>query len=186
MLTLLREAHQAGKLPATTSELQQLLRQIEQHNWVVYVKKAFRHAEHVLKYLGRYTHRVAISNSRFVAIAEQAVTFRTKDGKVATLQPVEFLRRFLQHVLPKGFQKIRHYGLYASAAEAQLQRARDSLQCSGSEQARINIERLQSWRDALRHLTGRDLSVCPNCGGQLEQHPLAAEARAPPETGLGR
>ena len=186
MLTLLREAHNAGKLPGTTSELQQLLRQLEQYNWVVYVKKAFRHAEHVLKYLGRYTHRVAISNGRFVVISEQAVTFRTKDGKVATLQPVEFLRRFLQHVLPKGFQKIRHYGLYASAAEAQLQRARDSLQCSGSEQARINIESLQSWRDALRQLTGRDLSVCPNCGGQLEQRPLAADARAPPETGLGR
>ena len=186
MLTLLRDAHKAGKLPGTSSELEQLLRRLKQHNWVVYVKKAFRHAEHVLKYLGRHTHRVAISNSRFVAITQDAVTFRTKEGKAITLPPTEFLRRFLQHFLPKGFQKIRHYGLYASAAEAQLQRARDALECSGSEQARGNIERLQSWREALRHLTGRDPSVCPNCGGQLEQQPLAAEARAPPGTRLAR
>ena len=186
MLALLRAAHKSGKLPATSAELELLLRRLKQHNWVVYVKKAFRHAEHVLKYLGRYTHRVAISNGRLLAVTEEAVTFRTKEGKAATLPPVEFLRRFLQHILPKGFQKIRHYGLYASAAEAQLQRARDCLECSGSEQARINIERLQSWREALRHLTGRDPSVCPNCGGQLEQQPLAAEARAPPETGLAR
>ena len=186
MLTLLREAHQAGKLPATSAELAQLLLRLKRHNWGVYVKKVFRHPEHVLKYLGRHTHRVAISNSRFVAISEHAVTFRTKDGKVATLPPVRFLRCFLQQVVPKGFQKIRHYGLYASAADAQLQRARGSLQCSGSEQARLNTERLQSWRDALGHLTGRDPSVCPNCGGQLEQRPLAAEARAPPETVLVR
>jgi len=186
MLTLLREAHNAGKLPATSAELEQLLLRLKRHNWVVYVKKAFRHAEHVLKYLGRYTHRVAISNGRFVAISQEGVTFRTKEGKAITLPPTEFLRRFLQHVLPKGFQKIRHYGLYASAAEAQLLRAREALCCSGSEAARTNIERLQSWRDALRHLTGRDLSVCPNCGGQLEQRPLAAEARAPPETAHAR
>jgi len=186
MLTLLRDAHAAGRLPGTSSELEQLLRRLRQHNWVVYVKKAFRHAEHVLKYLGRYTHRVAISNSRLVGNSQDAVTFRTKEGNAITLLPTEFLRRFLQHVLPKGFQKIRHYGLYASAAEAQLQRARNSLECSGSEQARSNIERLQSWREALRHLTGRDPSVCPNCGGQLEQQPLVAEARAPPEAGLAR
>jgi len=181
MLTLLRQAHQAGKLPGTSAELEQLLRRLKQHNWVVYVKKAFRHAEHVLKYLGRYTHRVAISNGRFVAISQQAVTFRTKEGKATTLSPVEFLRRFLQHILPKGFQKIRHYGLYASAADEQLLRARDALSCSGSEQARLNIERLKTWQAALVHLTGRDPSLCPNCGGQIEHWPLAAEARAPPE-----
>ena len=185
MLTLLHEAHKAGKLPVTSAELELLLRRLDQHNWVVYVKKAFRHAEHVLKYLGRYTHRVAISNSRFVAISQQAVTFRTKAGKFITLPFTEFLRRFLLHILPKGFQKIRHYGLYASAAEDQLLRAREALQCSGSDEARVNIERLQSWRDALVHLTGRDPSVCPNCGGQIEHHALAAEARAPPEAGHG-
>jgi alanine racemase len=72
------------------------------------------------------------------------------------------------------------------SAEAQLQRARDSLECMGSEQARIHIERLQCWREALRHLTGRDPSVCPSCGGQLDQQPLAAEARGPPETAHAR
>ena len=103
MLTLLREAHKLGKLPGTSAELQLLLRRLKQHHWVVYVKKAFRHAEHVLKYLGRYTHRVAISNGRLLAITEESVTFRTKEGKATTLPPVEFLRRFLRHILPKGF-----------------------------------------------------------------------------------
>lgn len=181
MLTLLREAHKAGKLPGTSAALEQLLRRLNQHNWVVYVKKAFRHAEHVLKYLGRYTHRVAISNSRFVSISQDLVTFRTKNGKAISLPPPEFLRRFLQHILPKGFQKIRHYGLYAAAADEQLLRAREALSCSGSEQARLNIARLKSWQEALVHLTGRDPSVCPNCGGRLEHQPLAAQARAPPE-----
>lgn len=64
---------------------------------------------HVLRYLGRYTHRVAIANSRLVDVTHTAVSFRTKDGKVTTLPPVEFLRRFLQHVLPDRFHKIRHY-----------------------------------------------------------------------------
>lgn len=181
MLTLLREAHKAGKLPGTSAALEQLLRRLNQHNWVVYVKKAFRHAEHVLKYLGRYTHRVAISNSRFVSISQDLVTFRTKNGQAISLPPPEFLRRFLQHILPKGFQKIRHYGLYAAAADEQLLRAREALSCSGSEQARLNIARLKSWQEALVHLTGRDPSVCPNCGGRLEHQPLAAQARAPPE-----
>lgn len=181
MLTLLREAHKAGELPGTSAALEQLLRRLKQHDWVVYVKKAFRHAEHVLKYLGRYTHRVAISNSRFVSISQERVTFRTKDGKAISLPPAEFLRRFLQHILPKGFQKIRHYGLYASAAEDDLLQAREALRCSGSEQARVNIARLKTWQEALVHLTGRDPSLCPNCGGQVEHQPLAAEARAPPE-----
>jgi hypothetical protein len=181
MLTLLCEAHKAGELPGTSAALEQLLRRLKQHDWVVYVKKAFRHAEHVLKYLGRYTHRVAISNSRFVSTSQESVTFRTKDGKAVSLAPTEFLRRFLQHILPKGFQKIRHYGLYASAAEDHLLQAREALRCSGSEQARVNIARLKTWQQALVHLTGRDPSLCPKCGGQLEHQPLAAEARAPPE-----
>jgi hypothetical protein len=166
MLTLVREAHKAGELPGTSAALEQLLRRLKQHDWVVYVKKAFRHAEHVLKYLGRYTHRVAISNSRFVSTSQESVTFRTKDGKAVSLAPTEFLRRFLQHILPKGFQKIRHYGLYASAAEDHLLQAREALRCSGSEQARVNIARLKTWQQALVHLTGRDPSLCPKCGGQ--------------------
>jgi hypothetical protein len=89
--------------------------------WVVYSKPPFGGPEQVLKYLARYTHRVAISNSRLLALDEGRVCFRYKDyrdgqrGKALTLDALEFLRRFVQHVLPKGFMKIRHYGLLANA-----------------------------------------------------------------------
>jgi hypothetical protein len=183
MQTRLRELHRAGELPETNASLKRLMQQLEEHDsWVVYVKKAFRHAEHVLKYLGRYTHRVAISNSRLVSKDQDHVRFRTKNGKVITLESVEFLRRFVQHVLPKGFQKIRHYGLYASAANDSLQQAHALLHSSNSDETRVNIDRMRTWQAALKELTGRDVNVCPKCGGQVEHQPLAAHARAPPET----
>jgi hypothetical protein len=182
MQTRLRELHRAGELPESRESLERLMQQLENHDsWVVYVKKAFRHAEHVLKYLGRYTHRVAISNSRLVSVDQDNVTFRTKNGQLVTLQSVEFLRRFVQHVLPKGFQKIRHYGLYASAASDSLQQAHELLHSSNSTDTRVNIDRLRTWQAALKELTGRDVNVCPKCGGQVVHHPLAAQARAPPE-----
>lgn len=182
MQTRLRELHRAGRLPLTSENLERLMHQLAKHaHWVVYVKKAFRHAEHVLKYLGRYTHRVAISNSRLVSVDPNHVTFRTKNAKIVTLQSAEFLRRFIQHVLPKGMQKIRHYGLYASAASDALAQARLFLQGSNSDETRVNIERLRTWQAVLKELTGRDVNICPNCGGQVLHQPLAAHARAPPE-----
>ena len=182
MQSRLRELYQARELPETSASFERLMRQLEQHDlWVVYVKKAFRHAEHVLKYLGRYTHRVAIANCRLVAIVQEHVTFRTKNGKVATLESVEFLRRFVQHVLPKGLQKIRHYGLYAGAATKSLERARAALHAAESPDIRGNIARLRTWQSALKVLTGRDPSVCTRCGGQIDHLPILPEARAPPE-----
>ena len=89
-------------------------------DWVVYAKPPFGGPERVLKYLARYTHRVAIGNSRLVDVSDGRVTFRYKDSaddhrsKAMTLSGVEFLRRFVQHVLPKGFVKVRHYGLLAN------------------------------------------------------------------------
>jgi hypothetical protein len=91
--------------------------------WVVYAKRPFAGPEAVLAYLSRYTHRVAISNRRLVAMDENGVTFRWKDyrakgrtrHKTMTLAPEEFMRRFLLHVLPGGFHRIRHYGLLANA-----------------------------------------------------------------------
>jgi hypothetical protein len=182
MQSRLRDLHRAGELPETSASLERLMQQLQQHDhWVVYVKKAFRHAEHVLKYLGRYTHRVAIANSRLVAIDKDHVTFRTKNGKVITLESVEFLRRFVQHVLPKGLQKIRHYGLYAGAAVKSLERARAALHAVESPDIRANIARLRTWQSALKVLTGRDPSVCTRCGGQIDHLPILPEARAPPE-----
>jgi len=88
----------------------------DKRRWVVHVKPPFGMFQHVLAYLGRYTHRVGISNSRLRNVTDNDVTFATRDGKTCTLSHDQFTRRFLQHVLPDGFKKIRHYGLYASGA----------------------------------------------------------------------
>lgn len=88
----------------------------DKKRWVVHVQRPFGMFQHVLAYLGRYTHRVGISNSRLRDVNDNDVTFATRDGKTCTLSHNDFVCRFLQHVLPDGFKKIRHYGLYASGA----------------------------------------------------------------------
>jgi hypothetical protein len=133
--------------------------------WVVYAKRPFGGPEHVLKYLARYTHRVAISNSRLLDVADGRVTFRYKDysddqrAKAMTLSAEEFLRRFVQHVLPKGFVKVRHYGLLAN-------RFRDE---------RLEVCRrlllVESVRNALPEAPNPEEEPavpigCPNCGGR--------------------
>jgi hypothetical protein len=104
--------------------------------WVVYAKRPFGGPEAVLAYLARYTHRVAISNSRLIALDDNGVTFRWKDYRIEgrdrykamTLATHEFIRRFLIHVLPSGFHRIRHYGLFASSKRAEnIARARQLL-----------------------------------------------------------
>ena len=109
---------------------------LRQCEWVVYAKRPFAGPEQVLAYLSRYTHRVAISNSRLIALDDRGVTFRWKDyrvhgrtrHKVMTLQTEEFMRRFLLHVLPSGFHRIRHYGFLANAnRKAQVAVARELL-----------------------------------------------------------
>jgi len=100
--------------------MENLLNRSVKHDWVVYAKRPFGGPQQVLKYLARYTHRVAISNSRLLEVADGRVTFGYKDysdkhrSKTMTLAADEFLRRFVQHVLPKGFVKVRHYGLLAN------------------------------------------------------------------------
>jgi Putative transposase/Transposase zinc-binding domain len=161
---------------------ERLMRRVAAKTWVVYAKKPFREVGHVLRYLGRYTHRVAIANSRLVDVTDTSVSFRTKEGKVTTLEPVEFLRRFVQHVLPDGFHKIRHYGLYsAAAANEKLELARQRLVPERPEQA---IETLRpsavvSWIERLRELTGRDVTRCPTCDAVLAKVPLPRQ-QAPP------
>jgi hypothetical protein len=105
---------------ATPDRFQRFLRQLFSKEWVVYAKPPFGGAEHVLNYLSRYTHRVAISNHRLVSFKDDRVAFRWKDyaadskQKIMTLSADEFLRRFLIHVLPKGLVRIRHFGLFAN------------------------------------------------------------------------
>jgi hypothetical protein len=127
----LQSAHRAGQLqffgehvdladPVAFADWLMPLRQCE---WVVYAKRPFAGPQQVLAYLSRYTHRVAISNSRLVALGDRGVTFGWKDYrahgrtryKTMTLRSDEFMRRFLLHVLPSGFHRIRHYGLLANA-----------------------------------------------------------------------
>jgi hypothetical protein len=144
MLEKLAKAHAAAKLhffnehtalserPAFTA----FLRPLPRLNWVVYAKKPFAGPEPVLRYMARYTHRVAISNRRLVSADDSGVAFRCKDyrldgpdrWKTLTLHPHEFIRRFLMHVLPKGFHRIRHYGLFANGNRADnIARARELL-----------------------------------------------------------
>jgi len=131
--------------------------------WIVYAKRPMGGAEQVYRYLGRYTHRVGLSNHRLRAIDDEAVRFATKDGRTVRLRPEEFIRRFLLHVLPKGFVKIRHYGLLAgSNVKDKLERARRLL--GGDPLESSQDTPLENWRARLLRLCGVDLSRCPRCG----------------------
>jgi len=137
--------------------------------WVVYAKPPFGGPQHVLEYLGRYTHRVAISNNRLIDFGEGKVSFRWKDyrhesrQKVMRLEAPEFMRRFLLHVLPGGFQRIRHYGLLANRYRAvKLARCRQLL----AEPAPVvEVPDVPlDYRDRYQLLTGKSLRDCPKCG----------------------
>lgn len=147
-----------------------LLRAIAKKNWYVYAKPSFANGEYVLQYLGRYTHRVGIANSRILATGEH-IAFRTKGNRVATLTPIEFLRRLVRHVLPNGFQ-IRHFGLNASTSRRAA--ARLALGCT------LLIATAIGWHERLLQLTGRDITLCPQCAEPLVAMALP-NARAPPE-----
>ena len=156
-------------------------------DWVVYAKKPLGGPEHVLEYLGRYTHRVAISNNRLLDFADGQVTFQWKDyrhesqPKVMRLDAPEFVRRFLLHVLPTGFQRIRHYGLLANChREDKLAQCRQLLQAPPPPLPDEPVDYL----DQYQRLTGVSLRDCPQCGhGQMvriESFPPNALSRGPP------
>lgn len=164
--------------------------------WIVYAKPPFGGAEQVFRYLGRYTHRVAISNHRIVHVGDGKVTFTLKDysddarTRTMTLDAVEFLRRFLLHVLPKGFVRIRHYGLHASRnVNTKLAAARKHLGVPEPANNDATSEPTAWWERFLEN-TGIDVMACPCCGGRLVRHtypqgampslPTVVRARAPP------
>ena len=137
--------------------------------WVVYAKRPFAGPESVLAYLARYTHRVAISNSRLIAMDENGVTFRWKGyrqdrsarRKLMTLAPGEFIRRFMIHVLPGGFHRIRHYGLFANGGRAaNLAKARALLQPAPA--APIDTD-----TSAEPDVAATTIRACPCCGGRM-------------------
>ena len=142
--------------------------------WVVYAKRPFGGPEHVFQYLGRYTHRVGLSNQRLVTFDGHAVCFRTKHGNTTTIDAVEFVRRFLLHVLPAGFVKIRHYGLVAAAnASTKLEVARRCLLDAPAAPQPSRLDPPPTWRELLLALTGIDVLVCPACRRRsMERHPL--------------
>jgi hypothetical protein len=133
--------------------------------WVVYAKRPFGAAAHVLEYLGRYTHRVGISNRRLLERRDDLVTFATKDGGTATIHGVEFLRRFVQHVLPKRFVKVRHYGLYASSnVDTKLAHARLAIPTAPrDEHEHEHEDDRPAWKRLIERLTGVDVDRCARC-----------------------
>ncbi len=148
-----------------------LLAGLHQKEWIAHCEPPFGNPEKVLEYLGRYTHRVAISNERILKLEGDQVTFRYRDSadgnrtKRMTLSANEFIRRFLLHILPNRFVKIRHYGILSNRnRKTKLMQARNLLG-SLCEQAK---EEKPTWQDLLYRLTGIDPGICPECGkGQL-------------------
>jgi hypothetical protein len=147
----------------------QLINRIGGKDWYVYAKRSFGRADYVLEYLGRYTHRVALSNSRLLNVSDDQVTIRTRGAGRATMSCIELLRRFVRHVLPKGFHKIRHFGLYA----------RRDLRARALRALPVEIPLSIPFAERLRLLTNRDITRCPRCGNLLVPRPLPPQ-RGPP------
>jgi hypothetical protein len=162
-----------------------LRQRLHRMRWNVYAKRPFGGAEQVIRYLGRYTHRVGISNQRLVSMDERGVTFRTKDGKGVTLSPDAFLGRFVSHVLPNSFVKIRHYGLMASShATTALETARTLLTAPAPT---CDVPPTTAMADDASSLLPSSLTVeelrrCRACGAlAVVCRPLPEpDARAPP------
>ena len=158
-----------------------LKRQLYRQEWVVYAKPPFAGVEHVYHYLGRYTHRVAISNSRLLGMREGRVRFRYKDysdgcrQKVMELDAEEFLRRFLLHVLPKRFVRIRHYGLLASRnVSTKLEAARQLLVREGQPREPAGQD-TTTWPDILAKWLDETFLICPRCGDKMTRSRLATQ-----------
>lgn len=175
-LDKLIQAHATGRLHFfghlkhldDQSAFQRFILPLRKLDWYLYTKPPFSSPKHVLEYLSRYTHRVAISNSRLIAYDERGVTFRYKDYrtngrvrlKTMTLQTPEFIRRFLIHTLPKALHRIRHYGLFANARRAHnLEHARSLLNVGINEQVARDYH--------LNDHSNSPLYPCPACGAPM-------------------
>jgi len=154
------------------SNFQELVDTLYDKDWVVFSKPSLANPEAVIEYLGRYTNKVAISNHRIIKMEDGKVTFKYKDysddgkNKYMTLDVFEFIRRFLLHVLPKRFVRIRYYGLLCNRYRKQ-----NIVFCRYLLKVFVNnvdnSPDKESWQDILFRLTGKDLSICPECGGNM-------------------
>jgi hypothetical protein len=158
-----------------------LRRKLYDTRWHVYAKPPFGGPDEFFRYVGRYTHRVGLSNARIVALDDASVVFRTRGDATATLTHDEFLRRFLLHVLPDRFTKIRHYGLFAPGpASNKLALARNRLtEARGTAPRKVNAPK--DFHELLLAITGVDIRLCPRCGlGRLVRRALDPVADLPP------
>lgn len=166
-------------------EFQNLLDELYEKEWVVYCKQPFKSPTCVIDYLGRYTHRVAISNHRICHLEDGKVTFKWRDysdqnkNKLMTLDALEFIRRFLLHVLPHRFVKIRHYGILSNRnSETKIKRCKEILDIP-LEKSIISAE---TWQELLFKITGIDLTICPVCkeGNMVKKQTLQPRCYSPP------
>jgi hypothetical protein len=186
-LFFLKRAYERDKLmfPGTIAvmkdQFKTFLSGLYAREWVVYCKPPFHGPEMVLEYLGRYTHRIAITNHRILSIEHGKVAFSWKDyadgnkKKTMTLDASEFIRRFLLHILPEGFVKIRHYGLLGSRNKrGNLARCREMFKTTAK-----TVEK-ESWEELLFKLTGIDIMECPLCHGRMRRKEMLLPERGPP------
>ena len=181
-IAALNKARDNGGLPEQVlSDLawRDLMARLYAHEWVVYAKEPLGGPAHVLDYLGRYTHQVAISNERIVGIEQAEVAFRIRTdattGKKRTvrLKAGEFIDRFLLHVLPSGFKRIRHYGVLAPAAKAlKLAQVRAALDAPVSDA--LMVESVQAF---MQRIARHEYLRCPHCGGQFMPTALITPVR---------
>ena len=161
---------------------QHIAKQAFQSKWIVYAKRPFATPKTVVEYLGRYTHKIAISNHRLLEVNEKTVSFHYKDyremgkQKRITLSGVEFLRRFASHILPAGFVRIRHYGFLASRNKpTELNKAKKDLHQPKWQ------KQTYSWLEIAKEKLNYDPKICPGCKRQaMEVVKLLMPERAPP------
>ena len=195
-LTYLQEAYDSGKLRFFSSlaalqdpqAFRRHLHPMRNVNWVVYAKPPFAGPQQVLDYVGRYTHRVAISNQRIVAIENGQVKFKWRDyrhnnqQKTMPLSADEFIRRFLLHVLPSGFHRIRYYGFFGNRyRKEKLEQCRQLLGMAPAKESSSQPTTPEDYRDRYERLTGRSLRECPVCHrGRMITIKALAEVRSAP------
>lgn len=176
------EFHGSQTYLSNKKDFEELLSSLYYKEWVVYCKPPFRNAACVVEYLGRYTHRVALSNKRIVNLEKDTVTFKWrdyKDGskhKLMTLSADEFIRRFLIHILPNGFMKIRHYGLLGNRNKTTKLKL-----CKQLTHTPLLTKEKASTLQLIQKITGVDLSKCPICGSDKPKH-FTCLGKSPPIT----
>ena len=195
LLHKLEQALRNGHLGDPDGDGHARLRRAARKDWNIYSKPPLAGPQQVLRYLGRYTHRIAISNERLVSVDNGSVTFRWRDRsnghavRFQTLDAAEFLRRFLLHVLPPGFMRIRHYGLFANVSRRRcLDTCRRLLVTDADSHDRDTpITPEETWQQLLLRVTGHDVTLCPKCrtghlSTILQLEPVATPTHPPPSS----